>query len=113
MATYSAAKAFVLSFSEALTEELRGSGVSVTALCPGPVATEFFKASEITGGTARSPQWAMLSAQEVARAAVEGMERGRRTVIPGRVHAAGALAGRLLPRGLLLPLIRRAWPAPR
>lgn len=113
MATYSASKAFVLSFSEALGEELRGSGVSVTALCPGPVATEFFKSSEIKGGVAQSPGWAMLSAEETARAGVEGMERGRRTVIPGRIHAAGAVGGRLLPRSLLLPVIRRFWPAPR
>lgn len=113
MATYSASKAFLLSFSEALGEELRGSGVSVTTLCPGPVATEFFKSSEIEGGTAQSPGWAMVTAEETARAGVEGMERGRRQVIPGRIHAVGAVGGRVLPRSLLLPLIRRLWPAPR
>ena len=114
MATYAAVKACVLSFTEALGEDLRGTGVSATALCPGPVATGFVKATEHGGGRAsQAPGWATLGSEETARAGVDGVLAGRRTVVPGRLHAAGALTGRLAPRGLLLPLIRRFYPSPR
>jgi uncharacterized protein len=113
MATYAAAKAFGLSFTQALCEDLHGTGVGATVLCPGPVTTEFFKASEVHGGVARTPAWAMSSAEEVARAGVAGVLAGRRTVIPGRLQAAGAVGGRLTPRRILLPLMRRLWPAPK
>jgi hypothetical protein len=113
MTTYAAAKAFVLSFTQALREDLRGTGVSATVLCPGPVETEFFKASEADGGVARTPPWASLSPEETARAGVEGLLAGRRVVVPSRLHAAGAVAGHLMPRRVLLPLIRRLYPRPR
>jgi short-subunit dehydrogenase len=112
MATYSAAKAFVLAFTEALGEDLHGTGVTATALCPGPVDTEFYKATEAHGRVARAPRWLTLTSAETARAGVEGVLAGRRTVVPGRIHAAGALGGRLAPRRVLLPLIRRVY-APR
>jgi short-subunit dehydrogenase len=114
MATYGAAKAFVLSFTEALGQDLHGTGVSATALCPGPVDTEFVKATERPGGAvSRAPGWATLGSEETARAGVEGVLAGRRTVVPGRLQAAGALVGRLAPRGALLPVLRRFYPSPR
>jgi short-subunit dehydrogenase len=113
MTTYSAAKAFVLSFTEALGEDLRGTGVTATALCPGPVDTEFSRTTEPGAGVGRAPAWAVLGSEEVARAGVAGVLAGRRTVVPGRLHAAGALGGRLAPRSVLLPLIRRLHPAAR
>jgi short-subunit dehydrogenase len=107
-ATYAATKAFVLSFSEATHAELRPEGVSVTALCPGPVRTAF---GQIAGaGTAEErlpgPFW--LEADAVARQAIEGMERGKRVVVPGIFNRAGAIGGQHAPRSVLLPVIGRA-----
>jgi len=109
-ATYGATKAFVLAFTEAVHEELRGMGVTVTALCPGPVRTEFGEAGGFGGADERIPSWMWLSPDEVARAGVEGLERGRRVVVPGPLNQAGALSGQHFPRGVLLPLLRRLWP---
>src|SRR5215212_785832 len=79
---YAATKAFVLSFSEATAAELKGTGVSMTALCPGPVATEFLEA----GGFKKEspgPSFVWSTADEVAKAGIEGAEKGKRVVIPG------------------------------
>jgi uncharacterized protein len=109
-ATYGATKAFVLSFTESLHEELRGSGVTVTALCPGPVRTEFGEAGGFGGADDRIPSWVWLSPDRVARAGVEGLEKGRRVVVPGSLNRIGALSGHHFPRTALLPLLRRLWP---
>lgn len=109
-ATYGASKAFVLSFSEALHEELRGSGVSVTAVCPGPVRTGFGEAGGFGGADDRIPGVLWLSAEQVAVAALEGLERGDRVVVPGAINRIASLYGQHLPRTLLLPLVRRFWP---
>ena len=99
MAVYFATKAFVLSFSEALHEEVRGSGVTVTALCPGPTATEF---GEVAGWRGH-PLVDRLTARsaDVVRAGLAGLARGRAVVIPGLVNKVGAQGHRLLPRALL------------
>ncbi len=105
MATYAATKAFVQSFSEALHAELAGSGVSVTALCPGPVDTEF---GEVAGFEESSfPGVLKISAEEVAAQAVRGMLTGKRSVIPGPQNKVLTLAGRYVPRTVLLPAMRR------
>ena len=109
-ATYGATKAFVLALTEALHEELRGTGVTVTALCPGPVRTEFGEAGGFGGADERIPAWMWLSPDAVARAGVEGLEKGQRVVVPGALNQAGALSGQHFPRGVLLPLLRRLWP---
>lgn len=109
-ATYGASKAFVLSFSEALHEELRGSGVSVTAVCPGPVRTGFGEAGGFGGADDRIPGVLWLSAEQVAVAALQGLERGERVVVPGAVNRIASLYGQHLPRNVLLPLVRRFWP---
>jgi len=109
-ATYGASKAFVLSFSEALHEELRGSGVSVTAVCPGPVRTGFGEAGGFGGADDRIPGVLWLSAEQVAVAALQGLERGERVVVPGAVNRIASLYGQHLPRSVLLPLVRRFWP---
>lgn len=81
LTTYAAGKAFVLSLSAALWQENRGSGVTVTCLCPGKTATEFFAGSGIAeSGFGRVP---MASAAAVARAGYCGMMAGRRLVVPG------------------------------
>ncbi len=99
MAVYFATKAFVLSFSEALNEELRGKGVNVTALCPGPTATEFSQVAGF-GPNAALDRFSGVST-DVVRAGIEGLEAGKAIVIPGLLNRAGAQGHRLLPRSWL------------
>ena len=109
MATYAATKAFVQSFSEALHAELAGSGVSCTVLCPGPVPTEFGEVAGVDGDADRLvPPFVTGDAEEVAAAAVRGMVRGRRSVVPGTATKALATGGRYVPRSILLAAARRA-----
>jgi len=109
-ATYGASKAFVLAFSEAIHEELRGTGVTITALCPGPVRTEFGASGGFGGADDNIPEPVWINPGEVAAAGVEGVEKGRRVVVPGRLNQIGAIGGRLTPRSVLLPLVSRFWP---
>ena len=102
MAVYFATKAFVLSFSEALHEEVRRHGVKVSALCPGPTATEF---GEVAGFAPSSPSSKLAAASgPVVEAGLGGLEQNRAVVIPGLLNKATAQAHRFLPRGL----VRRA-----
>jgi len=109
-ATYGASKAFVLSFTQAVHEEVRGTGVTITALCPGPVRTEFGESGGFGGADDRIPSFMWLDSETVARAGIEGLEKGDRVVVPGAVNRLGALSGHYMPRALLLPLVRRLWP---
>lgn len=106
MAVYYATKAYVLSFTEGLAEELRGTGVTATALCPGPVLTGFQeKAGLADVPLLRGP--IVLDVAKVARAGWRGAMRGKRVVVPGvanRVLAAGA---RFSPRRLSTRIARR------
>jgi uncharacterized protein len=104
MAVYHATKAYVLSFSEALHRELKPQGIRVTALCPGPVETEFFARAGIP--RAYFPRFLARSAERVARDGYDGMMRGRRVVVPGKANKVTALLPRLLPRALVLALVR-------
>jgi uncharacterized protein len=108
-AVYAASKAFVLSFSEAIRTELRGSGVTITAVCPGPVKTEFTEVAGVGGVEERTPGAVWMTAEEIARHAVDGAERDRRVVVPGTLNRATALAGQHSPRAVALPLISRIW----
>jgi short-subunit dehydrogenase len=108
-ATYAATKAFVLSLSEALHEELRGSGVTVTAVCPGPVRTEFAEVAGIGGAEASTPDMFWMSAADLAADAVGAAERGKRAVVPGALNMAGSILGRYSPRTVALPITRRIW----
>lgn len=99
MAVYFATKAFVLSFSEALHEEVRGAGVTVSALCPGPTATEF---GEVAGfGAGGQFERLAVSAGSVVAAGLAGLDAGRAVVVPGLLNKAGAQGHRLLPRSWL------------
>jgi len=82
LGVYAATKAFVLSFSEALGEELRGTGIQVQALCPGVTATEFLDVSE-TGGDLRVRRLPMMTPRQVVEASLDGLERGRLRVVVG------------------------------
>lgn len=100
MAVYYATKAFVLSFSEAIAEELQPKGVHVSTLCPGPVPTEFQKRAGMEGNPmAKGPL--VVSAQEVARQAYEGLMKGKRLIIPGWGNKLGVQGQRLAPRRLV------------
>ncbi len=110
-ATYAATKAFVLSLSEGTHSEVKGMGVTVTALCPGPVKTEFAEVAGVGGAEDQLPDLFWSSPEEVAKAAVEGLERGKRVVIPGLVNRATAVTGQHTPRAVALPMIKRIWGA--
>lgn len=99
MSVYYASKAYVLSHSVALARELRRSGVSVTALCPGPTRTGFQQRAKMAD--ARLFRLRMMDSEAVARAGYEGMLRGRTVVIPGVSNKLSARAGRLAPWGLV------------
>ncbi|MCW3040865.1 MAG: short-chain dehydrogenase/reductase [Solirubrobacterales bacterium] len=107
-ATYSASKSFVQTFSESLHAELAGTGVSVTTLSPGPVATEFGAVAGVGRAEDMAPGGMSVPAQDVAAAAVRGMLHGKRTVTPGVATKGMVLGGRLIPRTLLLPAVKRA-----
>lgn len=107
MATYAATKAFVQAFSEALHAELAGTGVSCTVLNPGPVPTEFGAVAGTDEVGSYVPGFASVPAGEVAAAAIRGMRRGRRSVVPGIATKVIAAGGRLVPRTVLLPVARR------
>ena len=108
-AVYGATKAFVLSFSEAIRTELRGTGVTVTAVCPGPVKTEFTEAAGMAGVESDTPDLIWLSAEDVARSAVSGAAADKRVVVPGVVQRAGTFVGQHSPRSIVLPVIQRLW----
>ena len=99
IAVYFATKAFVLSFSEALHEEVKASGVTVTALCPGPTATEFGAVAGLADN-AVFDKFA-VEPEGVVRAGIEGLAAGRAVVVPGLLNKAGAQGHRLLPRAWL------------
>jgi short-subunit dehydrogenase len=106
MAVYYGTKAYVLLFSEAIADELRGTGVTVTALCPGVVPTGFREAAGLGGGEPPSVP-GTLSAADVARIGYRGMMRGKRVVIPGIPVKLMIQGLRLVPRWLVLRVVRR------
>jgi uncharacterized protein len=99
MAVYFATKAFVLSLTEALHEELKPQGVKISALCPGPTRTQFGEVA----GIATLGQFERLSmdAEPVVRAGIEGLERNQAVVIPGTINKAGAWSTRFAPRSVV------------
>lgn len=112
-AGYAGSKAFVLSYTRALAQELRGSGVVASALCPGPVETEFAVTAgfgELEAGDSL-PKIMWVSAPEVAKAAIEGLDKGRDVVIPGGANRVMAGFAHLIPRRLLLPVLAKQHPA--
>ena len=105
MAVYYATKAYVLSFSEALHRELKPRGVRVTALCPGPVPTEFQARAGFVGDHA--PRLLKRTAMQVARAGYRGLMAGQRVVVPGVANKLVVGMLRYVPRGIVLALTDR------
>jgi hypothetical protein len=100
MAVYYATKAYVLSFTEALSRELSPQGVRVTVLCPGPVATEF---QARAGVSVKAPPWLLgQTAEQVAEAGYRGFMAGKRLVIPGFANKVVSFLPRLVPRGFVV-----------
>jgi uncharacterized protein len=112
-AAYGAAKAFVLSYTHSLRGELRGTGVSATALCPGPVDTGFGEAAGFSKGEAEAalPRVMWVPAARVAQAGIDGLAAGKAVVIPGRVNRVASALFRIAPPELLLPVLARSHPA--
>jgi short-subunit dehydrogenase len=102
MAVYAATKAYVSSFSEALRMELRPQGIAVSALCPGPVHTEFDRvAMRAEAPQKNAPEITYVAVEEVVRDALIGIENNRALVIPGLVMKAGMFLLRLTPMPVL------------
>ena len=109
---YYASKAFVLSFSEAIGNELAGTGVTVTALCPGPVPTGFQERANV--GNLRGLRLLMRQSPEsVVRAGYNGMKRGKPVVVPGSLNNVLAFTVRLFPRRMVTKVVRSIQTHPR
>lgn len=104
MSVYYASKAFVRSFSEALAVEVRGTGVTVTALCPGPVSTDFWNRAE-AGSSSLFKHLVFADAKSVARCGYRAMQRGRVLAIPGAATKFFVLLSKLLPRTWVRTLV--------
>jgi uncharacterized protein len=100
MATYAATKAFLTSWSEALHEELRGTDVHVTVLAPGFTRTNFVDAAEAGSEASRIPSFIWADPDDVARAGLDGVARGRAVVTPGPLYAVTATVSSITPSGV-------------
>jgi short-subunit dehydrogenase len=100
MAVYFAGKAYVLHFSEALAHELRGTGITVTTLCPGPTETEFQDRAGMTD-TRVGANPMMMGVEAVAEAGYRGAMEGKVIVVPGAANRVGSLLPRFVPRRLV------------
>jgi len=105
LAIYYATKAFVQSFSEALSEELAGTGVSVTVLCPGPTETNFSAVSR--GEKVRVVQTKKMSAEEVARTGYAAFRNKKVISVPGLQNKAMILAARIAPRSMVRRIVKK------
>ncbi|MEX1118507.1 MAG: SDR family oxidoreductase [Terrimicrobiaceae bacterium] len=111
MAVYSATKAYVTSFSEAIAIELRPKGITVTALCPGPVKTEFFSVAErVEGGAPHydSMPLFVVTPAEAVRAGLEAVAADRARVVPGPILAIAVFAALLIPFVIIREVLRRS-----
>jgi uncharacterized protein len=111
MAIYYASKAYVLSFTEAIAEELVGTGVTATALCPGVVPSGFQDTAGISDSSPLLHSPGVKSAEYVAEAGYDGMIHGRRVVVPGALNKIGVQSLRIAPRRAVVSVIRRLHPA--
>lgn len=114
-AGYGACKAFVLSYTRSLGGELRDTGVSATALCPGPVRTGFGEAAGLTKEEAEAalPAFMWETAAAVAACGVSALDKGKPVAIPGVANRAGAMFAHLAPKTLLVPLLASRHPGLR
>lgn len=105
MADYYASKAYVLHFSEALSNELAGSGVSVSALCPGPTVSGFQERANMENS--KLLNGGLMTAERVVDVGFKGMVKGRRVIVPGLRNKLLAKSYRFVPRALVTAVVRR------
>jgi short-subunit dehydrogenase len=105
MAIYYATKGYVLLLSEALANELAGTGVTVSTLCPGPTTTGFQKRAQME--ESRLVRGPMMDAGSVAHIGYSGLMRNKSIIIPGLVNKIGVFSVRLMPRRLVTGIVRR------
>ena len=106
MAVYYATKAYVLSFSEALSEELEGTGVTVTALCPGPTASGFQKAADIEDSKLVKGK-KIATSRQVAEYGYDALMKGKRVAIHGTMNKIMAFTTRFAPRKLVTKMVKK------
>lgn len=106
MATYYASKAYVISFSEALAVELKGTGVTVTTLCPGPTVTEFATRANMRSSLIKSA-FTTQNARTVAEIGYKGLMQGKGVVVPGTFNRVGAYAVKFLPRRIAATIVKQ------
>jgi short-subunit dehydrogenase len=114
-AGYAAGKAFVLSYTESLSGELRGSGVHASVLCPGPVDTGFGERAGFSKADAEAalPSFMWETPRTVARVGIDALEHGRVVAIPGTANRVASVMARLAPNRLLVPILARSHPGLR
>jgi uncharacterized protein len=111
-AGYSAAKAYVKTFSEAIHAEVKGKGVTVSTICPGPVRTDFWEISgwAVAGGEtfeSAVPKPAWITPQQAAKEGIDGLDAGRRVIVPGLQVRTAMRAAEYVPHAITLPIIER------
>jgi short-subunit dehydrogenase len=104
-AVYAATKAFVKSFGEALADEVRGTGVRVSVLCPGPVPTGF--QGRAGGSISEAQKRSVLTASEVAERGLEAYAAGKVLFVPGAMNRVGAVVSTVMPNAIVIPMVRR------
>ncbi len=105
----------MLSYTQSLAQELKGTGVTATALCPGPVETGFAAAAGIGEDEAGEslPRIMWVSAEDVAKSGLDALAKGKRVAIPGTANRVLAVVAAHTPRALVLPVLARQHPALR
>jgi short-subunit dehydrogenase len=104
-ATYAASKAFVNTFSESLRGELRGSGVHVTLLAPGPVRTDLPDPAEASLVDKLVPDFLWISTEHTARVSLDALARNKMRVVPGVTSKAMSVASQYAPRAIVAPIV--------
>jgi uncharacterized protein len=111
-AGYSAAKAYVLTFSEAIHSEVKGRGVTVSVICPGPVSTDFWEISgwSVAGGEkfeSAVPKPAWITPKQAAKEGIGGLDAGHRVIVPGLQVRTAMRAAQYIPHAITLPIMER------
>ncbi|WP_068155844.1 mycolate reductase [Rhodococcus phenolicus] len=104
-ATYAASKAFVNTFSESLRGELKGTGVNVTLLAPGPVRTETPDPADASIVDKLVPDFLWISSEHTAKVSLDGLAENRMRIVPGLISKAMSVAGNYTPRAIVAPIV--------
>lgn len=108
-ATYASTKAFINTFSESLHWELRGSGVHVTLLAPGPVSTGMLESVDEAAASKLTPDYMWVTAEYAAEASLKGLERNKVRVVPGFPAKIMSVSNQYLPRGVVAPILGKVY----